>query len=262
MIEVTEAQLMHWVTLFLWPFFRLLAFVAAAPVFGESAIPRLAKIGMAAALTVLIAPTLPPMPEISPISYAGIWLIVQQLLIGVALGLVMRVVFAAIMAAGDFIGLQMGLSFASFFSSEAQGNTMILARLFNLFAVLMFLAFDGHLIMIQLLIETFQRLPVGAGTLNTEGFRDVATYGSVIFSAGMLLAIPLITALLIINLSMGILNRASPQFSVFSVGFPITLLTGVTLLTFMTPELGSVFQRIFEQGLQHMVEIVVTLAGG
>ncbi|WP_456267388.1 flagellar biosynthetic protein FliR [Kushneria sp. AK178] len=255
MLEITSAQLDAWLTAFFWPFVRILAFIGVAPIFGENAVPRPAKVGLAFALTIIVAPVLPPMPEVPPTSWTGLMIVVQQFIIGAALGLVMRLVFAAVQAAGDYIALQMGLSFASFYSPEAQGTTTVLARFLNMIAILMFMALNGHTIMIRLLIETFTRLPIGRMGLEPAGFEAIARWGSYIFSAGFLMALPVLTALLIINISMGILNRASPQFSVFSVGFPITLTTGVTLLTFMTPELGVVFQRMFESALNQMVSV-------
>lgn len=255
MLEITSAQLTAWLTAFLWPFVRILAFIGTSPIFGENAVPRTAKVGLAFALTVIVAPVAPPMPDIAPTSWAGIMIIIQQFIIGAALGLVMRLVFAAVQAAGDYIALQMGLSFASFYSPEAQGTTTVLSRFLNMIAVLMFMALNGHTIMIRILIETFIRLPIGQEGLDPAGFDAIAHWGAFIFSAGFLMAMPILTALLIINISMGILNRASPQFSIFSVGFPITLLTGVVLLTFMTPELGRVFQSMFESALNQMVNV-------
>lgn len=260
MIEITYAQLNAWLTAFFWPFVRVLAFIGTAPLLGENAFPRTAKVGLAGAITFIIAPILPAMPAVAPTSWPGLLIVVEQFIIGAALGLVVRVIFAAIQAAGEFIGLQMGLAFATFFSSQAGGTTTVLSRILDTIAILMFLALDGHLIMIQLLAETFERLPVGLSGLEPAGFEAIARWGSVIFSAGFLLGLPIITALLMINLSMGILNRASPQFSIFSVGFPITLLTGVVLLTFMAPELGGVFQRMFEDALNRMVNVTELFA--
>ncbi|MFC0267314.1 flagellar biosynthetic protein FliR [Kushneria aurantia] len=260
MLEITYAQLNDWLTAFFWPFVRILAFIGVAPVFSDNAFSRPAKIGLAMVLTVVIAPIIPPMPDVPPTSWAGLMIVVQQFIIGAALGVVMSVVFAAIRASGEFIGLQMGLAFATFFSSSAGGSTTVLSRILYTFSMLLFLALDGHLVMIRLLAETFIRLPVGLEGLEAEGFMAIARWGSIIFSAGFLLGMPVITSLLIINLSMGILNRASPQFSIFSVGFPITLLTGVTLITFMTPELGNIFRRLFEMTFEQMVSVTELLA--
>jgi flagellar biosynthetic protein FliR len=261
MIQFTSDQLTAWAMLFFWPFVRILAFVAAAPIFGENSLPRMVKIGIAAVLAFLIAPVVPAIPAVSPVSYAGVWLAIQQIVIGVAIGFVMKVVFAAVQAAGDFVGLQMGLGFASFYSAAMGANAMVLSQLLNTFALLFFLAFNGHLIMIHVLADTFQTLPIGAGILHAGGWRLAARFGATVFTAGVSLALPLIAALLTINLAMGILNRASPQLSIFSIGFPLTLLSGLVVLAFMIPELGGVFQQLFTRGLNTMSALIQALAG-
>ncbi|MCM2971616.1 flagellar biosynthetic protein FliR [Larsenimonas suaedae] len=259
MLEITTAQLNYWLTAFMWPFIRVLAFIAAAPVFRHSSMPRIPQIGIAALFTIAIVPSLPPLPNVPFISYAGIWLVVQQILIGVSLGFVVRLVFSAIQMAASFISFQMGLSFATFFSPDSGGSTMVLARFFDLIALMLFLALNGHLYMLEVLANTFTLLPIGATALNASAWNTIAMWGSLLFSAGLLLALPLITALLITNLAMGILNRAAPQLTIFSIGFPMTLLFGVVLITFLLPEMGGIFEQLFKQGLDMMAELARTL---
>ena len=261
MIQFDTAALTGWAMALLWPFIRLLAFTATAPVFGHNAVPRPAKLAVALVLTILIAPTLPPMPDVPPVSYAGVWLVLQQIVIGVAMGLVMRVVFAVVQAAGDYIGLQMGLGFASFYSPAAGANIMVISRFLNLLAILFFLAINGHLLMIRILAESFITLPVGASGLGAAGWRLVALWGGTVFSAGLLLALPLVAVLLMISLALGIMNRASPQLSIFSVGFPLSLTTGLIMLTYMTSELGGIFTRLFQHGFETLSQLIGAMAG-
>ncbi|MGN6662520.1 MAG: flagellar biosynthetic protein FliR, partial [Achromobacter mucicolens] len=132
MFSFTLEQLNGWVGQFLWPFVRILALVATAPLFSESLIPVKVKIGLAFVLAVAIGPALDAMPPVAPGSYAGLWMVMQQVLIGIAMGFTMRIVFAAVQTAGEFVGLQMGLSFASFFDPSSGANTAVLSRLFNI----------------------------------------------------------------------------------------------------------------------------------
>lgn len=259
MLTVTYAQLSAWLVLFLWPFFRLLAFMLTAPVLGHSSIPRTVKVGLAALITFAIAPTLPPLPDVPIWSWAGLGVIVEQTLIGAALGLVLRVVFAAVMAAGDFIGLNMGLAFATFVSPDAGADTMILARLFYMISLLMFLALDGHLMVIETLAASFTTLPIGYTGLNAAGFSLLAHFGTTVFAAGLLLSLPLIAALLIVNLSLGILNRAAPQMTVFSVGFPTSLTLGLFLIGVLMTDLGRYLDQLFGQGLATMQQLIQAL---
>lgn len=228
--SVTSDQLNLWMLAFLWPFVRMLALISTAPLFSEAAVPRSAKVGLAALLAMVITPTLGPMPPVPLVSAGGFWILIQQVLIGAAMGFSMRMVFAMVQAAGEYVGLQMGLSFASFFDPTSGGNTTVVARLLNVMAMLIFLAVDGHLMLIMTLAESFQTLPIADAPLAAGGWFLLVSAGSQIVSGGLMLALPLIAALLTINLAMGILNRVSPQFSIFSVGFPITLLAGMGML--------------------------------
>ncbi len=165
------------------------------------------------------------------------------------MGLAMRLVFAMVQAAGDYIGLQMGLSFASFFDPTSGGNTQVLARLLNVLALLIFMALDGHLSLVSLLAGSFQAVPIANAPLAATGWWVLATAGGQVFKAGLLLSLPIVTTLLAINLAMGILNRVSPQFSIFAVGFPITLLTGVALLQLTMPYLAPFLAPRFATSL-------------
>ncbi|WP_176663586.1 flagellar biosynthetic protein FliR [Variovorax sp. SG517] len=249
MISVTSAQLEGWMVAFLWPFVRMLALVSTAPIFGEAWVPRPVKVLIAAMLAFVVSPTIGPLPEVPVVSAGGVWIIVQQVLIGVAMGFTVRLVFTAVLAAGEYIGLQMGLSFASFFDPMSHGSTMVVARLLNMLAMLIFLALDGHLLMVNALAQSFHTLPIADAPLAAGGWMFLVLAGAEIFASGLMLALPLITALLTLNLAMGILNRASPQFSIFAVGFPLTLLAGIFMLQLLMPNLGAFLEPRFGEAI-------------
>ncbi|SHI19102.1 flagellar biosynthetic protein FliR [Pollutimonas bauzanensis] len=261
MISVDIDQLYTWINAFLWPFFRILALLGTAPLLGESSIPTRVKVGFAAIIAVAIAPTLAPMPAVPTASFAGIWIAVQQVFIGMALGLTMRIVFAAVQTAGEFIGLQMGLSFASFFDPATGANTAVLSRLMNVVAMLVFMALNGHLLMLGTFAHSFDILPIRMGALDPNGWGVLFEWSSQVMVSGMLLALPLIIVLLTINLSLGILNRTAQQLSVFAVGFPISLLVGLTLLAIVLPQTTPFLSRLFDAGYASMARLVQALAG-
>lgn len=238
-LSVTSDQLNVWMVAFLWPFVRMLALVSTAPVFSEAAVPRSAKIALALLLTLVVAPTLGALPAVKLFSAGGLWILIQQILIGAAMGFSMRLVFAMVQAAGEYVGLQMGLSFAAFFDPTSGGNTTVNARLLNVIAILLFLATDIHLMLITTLVESFHTLPIADAPLAASGWFLLVLAGSQIVSGGLMLALPLIASLLTLNLAMGILNRVSPQFSIFSVGFPVTLLAGIAMLLMLMPYMAS-----------------------
>jgi flagellar biosynthesis protein FliR len=263
MFSVTYAQLNGWLTAFLWPFVRIIALIGTAPVLMHMAIPVRVKVALAAFITLIVAPTLGAMPQVTVFSAAGVWIIVNQFLIGAAIGMTMQVAFAAVDAAGEFIGTQMGLGFAMLYDSRAGGNQVVISRYLNTLAMLAFLVFDGHLQLIGALVTTFQSVPVDvnvvASASHVQGWKLLVGYGASVFSTGLLLSLPIVAAILISNIALGILNRAAPQIGIFSIGFPITMLAGLLLLQLMIPNLMPFFQRIFDTGIGQIGRITAAM---
>jgi flagellar biosynthesis protein FliR len=260
-LDITSGQLEHWVALFFWPMCRIAAFLMSDPLLGHNSIPNSVKVGMAVVLSVLLAPVLPPMPDVPIVSWQSLGIVVEQLLIGTSLGMVMRVTLAAVEMAGEICGMQMGLAFASFYSAESNTNTMVLSRFLSMIALLMFLALNGHLLVLDVLAQTFKSVPVGNLRIDALSWERVARYGGHIFLTGLLLSLPMVAALLIINLAMGILNRAAPQLTVFAVGFPVTLSTGLVLLMALTSNLGRFLEQLMNESL-HFMQVLVGNMGG
>lgn len=244
MLHITSEQWLQWLNLYFWPLVRVLALISTAPVFSEPGISKRTKIGLGLLITWLIAPLLNT-PFIPLFSGEAIWVAMQQILIGAALGLTMQFAFAAVRTAGEIIGLQMGLSFATFFDPASHLNMPVLARLLNILAVLLFLSFNGHLWLISLLADSFHTIPIGSSPLNSEVFMNLTQAASLIFLNGMMLALPLIILLLTINITLGILNRMSPQLSVFVVGFPLTLSVGILTIMLLMPLIAPFCERLF-----------------
>ncbi len=259
MLSFTDAQINTWLSAFLWPLVRILGVLMAAPVFGHRATPTRVKIGLGVFIALVLVPTLPPPPDIALGSWQGLLVLVRQLLIGIAIGFVIRIAFAAVDAAGEIIGLQMGLGFATFFDPQSAGQSLVLARFFNMLAVLLFLAVDGHLLLLDVLARSFQALPVGAAPLGAAGFRSVTAFGSIIFAIGLQLALPLIAIMLMTNLALGILTRAAPQLNIFAIGFPITLSVGLVALSLSLPYFTVQFGRIVQSSLEAATTVVKTL---
>ena len=259
MLQVDYAQLQLWLATFFWPFVRLTTFIAASPLWGHGSVPRQLKIGLALLLAVVLAPSLPPLPAVPLISWTSLGIVIEQMLIGMAMGLCMRVTFAVVQAAGELIGLQMGLGFASFFAPDTGTNTMILSRLLYMFSLLIFLALDGHLIELEILATSFTTLPIGQA-LDATAWQTLVRYAGSILASGLLLSLPVVAALLIVNLSMGILNRAAPQLTVFSIGFPVTMGVGVVLLMVLMNDLGRFLESLFGGGLQFVRQLLENLA--
>lgn len=259
MISFTDAQLNAWLIGFIWPLTRILGLLMVTPVFGHRSVPARVKIGLGVFITLIVSPALPPMPDVGLGSWHGLFILVQQFLIGLAIGFIIRIAFAAVETAGEIVGLQMGLGFASFFDPQSAGQTLVLARFFNMLALLVFMAVNAHLLMLGVLVESFQILPVSTQPLASNGFFNVAAYGSTVFAVGLQLALPLIAILLMTNLALGILTRSAPQLNIFAIGFPITLGVGLITLDLTLPYFTPQFENMIQNGLKAMVMVLNTL---
>jgi flagellar biosynthetic protein FliR len=260
-LSVTAAQLDAWLGAFFFPLARILALLASAPVLNSIAVPQRVRLLAGLAITVGLAPALPPLPPVSPGSGLGLAILAQQVLIGLAMGFTMRVVFSAIDVAGELVGLQMGLSFAVFYDPQNTGQTAVVAEFLGLLATLVFLAVNGHLMVLAVLAQSFELLPIGAAPFAADGLAVLVRWGAVLFSAGVLLALPLIVALLITNIALGVLTRAAPTLNLFAVGFPVSLLVGFSVLLLALTYMAPVFQSLFERGLEQMGSVLAAGSG-
>ena len=257
MISISTAQMDAWIAAFMFPLARILAFVAAAPLWSMAGIPRRTRLILAIAITVAITPGLPLMPVVEVASLAGLWILFQQILIGIGMGFAARIVFAAFDMAGEFIGAQMGLGFATFFDPLSASQTPVIAEFMGLIALLLFLSMNGHLLYVATLAQSFTAIPVSATTIGASSWLNLAELGSKIFSAGLLLALPVIVALMVTNIALAVLTRAAPQLNIFALGFPLTLMGGFFAIALSLNYLAVPLQSLFEFSMSAMLGFVI-----
>jgi flagellar biosynthetic protein FliR len=245
MISFTSVQLEAWLALWFWPFVRILALFTSAPLLSHRSVPQRLKVALAAAVTLLVAPGLDPVPA----GADPAWLLAQQLAIGLGIGLCLQIVFAAFEVAGDLLGLQMGLSFASFIDPQHSEQSPIVGTFLGLLATLVFLAMNGHLLMIAGIVETFHSLPMGSAGPSAANWRGLVLLGGEMFRTGLHLALPVMATMLVINLALGVLARAAPQLNLMSVGFPATIIIGLLALGLTLPLLGPFLEATLNHGL-------------
>ena len=247
MISFTSEQLGIWLGTFFWPFARLLALISIAPVLSHATIPARVKISLAILVTLVIAPALPPPPASALVSWNAIILLAQQIGIGLAMGFTLRLIFAAVEMAGDLVGLQMGISFATFIDPQNSTQTPLIGSFLGIVASLVFLSIDGHLILLAAVSESFRVFPVGGDTASLASLKNIVRLGSVVFSIALHIALPALTAMLVCNVALGVLMRAAPQLNLLSIGFPITLLAGLWTLAAGMPWMTHAMQSYLER---------------
>jgi len=257
MISITSAELSIWIASFIWPLTRILGLLTVAPPFGSASVPMVTKLLLGVMIAIVLAPNVPVPPALDPASLTGLLILVQQLLIGLSMGFAMRLVFAAIEMAGELTSSTMGLGFAVFFDPQSQGRTSAISQMFTLLATLVFLSINGHLILLAVMAESFTTLPITATPVTTEGFHYLVLSGGLIFRMGLQLSLPILVALLITNMALGVLTRAAPQLNLFGIGFPITMIAGFLLVAISLPYMLTPLQHF----LGDTIDLIRTLGG-
>jgi flagellar biosynthetic protein FliR len=247
MVTLTEAQLLAWVTPLLWPFLRTLALFSALPVLGTRAVPMRVRIALAALVALAAQASLPAMPVVALDTPAGFVLVAQQVVIGLAIGFAVRVVFAAIEFAGEFVGLQMGLNFAGFFDPISASAGTASGRFYGTMVAYLFVVINGHLLVLAALLRSFDAFPVGPEPF--AFLRAVAPHrwGAEIFTTGLWIALPMIGMLLFVNLLLGMVSRVASQINIFAIGFPVTLSVGLVGMLVSLPLLQMPFTMALER---------------
>lgn len=230
MIDLSFNQLDAWMAQFFWPFVRIGACFMVAPIFGARFVPARMRILLSLAVTLIVSPLAPSAPLPSPFSLAGVLITVQQIIIGVAIGFALQLVFDALSLGGQLLSNSMGLGFAFNVDPLRGASTPVLGQLYMLLVTLTFLALNGHLVLIETLVQGFRTLPVGMTGLTQQTNWALLEWGKQLFEGSLVVALPGMTALLVVNLAFGVMSRAAPTLNLFAVGFPITMVFGLAIV--------------------------------
>jgi flagellar biosynthetic protein FliR len=250
MITFTSEQLAAWYGALFWPLTRVLALFASAPLLAHRAIPVRIKVALGLAIAIVLMPGVSAPPISDVMTAPGLALLVQNILIGLIIGFTVRLIFAALEITGELIGLQMGLSFAGFFNpATGQAQTPV-ASFVSALALLMFVAIDGHLLLIYALGESFRLFPLSGGEFALPlTFERLVRYGAEMFAIGLAIALPFLAVMLLTNVVLGVLARIAPQLNIFAVGFPLTLLVGMAVLLLLLPHIEAPLRAALERGV-------------
>lgn len=254
MFELSSAQIGAWVGSFLLPLFRISALLMFMPLIGSQLVPSRVRLYLALAICLAIMPSLPPMPAVDAISVQAFIWIAQEILIGAMLGFVLQLFFQIFVIAGQIIAMQMGLGFASMVDPANGISVPVIGQVFTILVTLLFLAMNAHLVVFEVLAESFFTLPVGSGFL-LENYWEIAHKLSWVIGAALLLVLPAVTALLVVNLAFGVMTRAAPQLNIFSIGFPLTLVLGLVIVWIGMADFLAQYQMFATEALQFLREM-------
>jgi len=247
-IEFGEAQLLAYVSSFLWPLFRIGAFLMVMPIIGTRLVSMRIRVGLATLLAVLVSQNLTDVPVVDLLSLQAWIITAEQILIGVSMAFLIQILFQIFILAGQMIAMQMGLGFASMVDPGNGVSVAIVSQFYLMLTTLMFMAMNGHLIAFEVLVESFYVLPIST-EWRFQGMIEVAQVGTWLFASAVFVALPAVTAILIINFAFGVMTRAAPQLNVFSLGFPFTMLMGLIIMWIGLTGFLPQYQSLVSEGL-------------
>ncbi|RMH44527.1 MAG: flagellar biosynthetic protein FliR [Gammaproteobacteria bacterium] len=224
-LHTVEQQLL----LSIWPFLRIGALLTAMQIIGTRVVPTRIRLLLAIALTFMIRPFIELPEAIVPWSPVGIVAIAREVLIGLAMGFVTRMVFETFVIGAQMVAMQTGLGFASMVDPANGVQVPVLSQFFLVLTTLVFLALDGHLLMFQILWQSFKTLPI-SGDIADFSLWSLLMFGRWMFVGAVLMALSAALALLIVNLTFGVMTRAAPQLNIFSIGFPTAMVAGLLIV--------------------------------
>ncbi|MFK8068223.1 MAG: flagellar biosynthetic protein FliR [Gammaproteobacteria bacterium] len=250
-MTISDAELMLMIESWLWPFFRIAGLLMTAPMIGTRTVPVTLRLILAAGISIVAAPSVPAFEYIVLFSPEGFMTTIQQVLIGAGMGIVIRLIFMVLEVGGQVIAQQMGLGFAAMVDPSSGRQVPVVSQFYVILATLMFFSLNGHLIMIQIVTESFHTLPIGVDGYTREDAWGVVTWGGWLLSSAVLIALPAITAMMIVNISFGVMTRASPQLNIFAVGFPIMMIMGMFIISVTLSNMQNHIVELFEQAFLH-----------
>lgn len=240
------------------PFCRLLAFFAVAPMFGHRALPVRARVVLALLASIALAHSLPPLDYFEPLSVRGLRVAFQQLAIGALLGLSMQLVFTVFTLVGEIISTQMGMSMARY-NDPVNGvsSSSIVAQVYFILLLFLFFSIDGHLLGISVLYQSFVHWPMDE-PLPYAGFMAFAQSLSWMIAAATLFTLPMVFCTMLVQFCFGLLNRISPAMNLFSLGFPLSIITGLLCIYITLADVPQHYLHL----TRRLLDDLGTLMGG
>lgn len=236
---------------------RVGAAFVAAPVFGNVSVPLQVRVVLTGAVGVLVLGMHEVTPPPQVFAVATFLAIAAEALVGLALGFILQIAFAAPLIAGEVIGGSMGIGFANMVDPNTGRSSPAIGQFLSILLTLLFLSIDGHLVLVDTVARSYTALPPGAAWLASGQLRDIALFGGYAFFAGLLLALPVGFLLLCLNLVVGMISRSAPALNLFSIGLPASLAVGVIAMAAAFPAMGDYMLVVVREGLEAARSLVL-----
>ena len=256
MFELDAIEVSHWVSRYLYPFARISALLMVMPLIGTRMVSMRIRLILAVAITFVVAPLLPPMPKVDALSLASLIIILQQMLIGILLGFVTELLMQVFVIAGQLIAMQTGLGIATTVDPSQGASVVVISQWFLFMVSLVFLALNGHLVLIEILVDSFRSMPIGMASFSVDQFGLLIRWSGWMFAAAVIISLPAMAALLIVNLAFGVMTRAAPQLNIFALGFPVTMIIGLLIMWLNMDEMALGFHNYMDTLFEFLKKLV------
>ncbi len=257
MIELDPIQISGWISRYMYPFARIAGLLMVMPLIGSRMLNQRIRLSLALAITLAVVPILPPMTKVDALSLASLLIIMQQFVIGVVLGFAVEILMQVYVIAGQIIAMQTGLGIATTVDPSQGASVVVISQFFLFLVSLVFISLNGHLVLIEIVADSFHTLPVGFNGVQATSFSALVKWGSWMFAAALVLSLPAIVALLIVNLAFGVMTRAAPQLNIFALGFPVTMMVGLLIIWLNMSELAQSFQGLMGETFEFVKKLTL-----
>lgn len=244
----SDTEIAAFILQYFLPFVRIGAMFLAMPVIGAQIVSPRVRLLMAFLVAMIVTPMLPAMPPMASLSLQTFVFVLQEIAIGAAVGFAFQVVFQVFVLSGQIMAMKMGLGFASMNDPTNGVQTTALSQFYLMLVTLMFVAINGHLVLISMIVESFRSMPPGNIVISPQMFIELASLGSWMFAGALVISLPVLTSLLFVNMAFGVMSRAAPQLNIFAVGFPFTLICGLVLVWLGLTNFATNFENIMDYG--------------
>lgn len=257
MIVLDSQHLLDGLVTFMLVSVRISAMLMAAPMFSTSSVSVPIRITIALSIAALMLQAI-PIPKIDLMSPAGALALVSEAIIGIAIGFLFQMAFAAVALMGEQVSSAMGLGFAAMMDPSTGTQSPVITQFMTVMMLLIFMTLEGPHILLKQLAASFSVMPIGGAVFRPDALINLIKAASLLFSAALLISIPLVLGLFLITLLIGMLTRVAPQLNLFSVGFPITIIAGLVLLLVSIPNLAASMAGLVDQAATAANSIILT----
>ncbi|WP_115719461.1 flagellar biosynthetic protein FliR [Gallaecimonas mangrovi] len=253
--ELSMPEITAWLGKVWWPFLRVGAVLWTMPVFGDLLQTPQVRILLALAISVVMMPMMPAMPAVDPFSFTALTLAIEQIIFGLLLGFMVQMLFTVMTMLGQILSLQMGLAMGVMNDPVHGDSVPLIGQLLSILAAFLFFALNGHLVVLDVLVQSFYTWPPGDSLYQLSLNRVILMMGWV-FGSALLLAMPAVVAMLIVNLGFGVMNRSAPSFNIFALGMPLGMMLGLICLLLTLAEVPTRFSEFTDYALDQMRLVV------